>query len=276
MSKVVLILCDALRDDVAAAQMGYLEHMVERSLATRYTAIAEMPTMSRPNYETVHTGVPCSVHGITSNYAVRLSNTPNIFSQARAHGRTTAASAFYWFSELYNGVPFDPVDSREVDDERLNIQHGRFYGYGQIESSYPDVEVFAAGGMLARRFYPDYLLIHPMMMDSIGERMGGDSTEYRRNAIAQDVIMANLIPALLAADYHVIVTSDHGMNDDPSTHGGSTPQVRNVPLYLMTPAGKGAGNTHQQVSQLQFAPTVCRLLDVPIPETMTALPIVFG
>jgi arylsulfatase A-like enzyme len=52
--------------------------------------------------------------------------------------------------------------------------------------------------------------------------------------------------------------------------------VRNVPLYLMTPAGKGAGNTHQQVSQLQFAPTVCRLLDVPIPETMTALPIVFG
>jgi predicted AlkP superfamily pyrophosphatase or phosphodiesterase len=274
MAKVILILCDALRDDVAAAQMGYLEHLVERSLATRYTAIAEMPTMSRPNYETVHTGVPCSVHGITNNYLVRPSNMPNIFSAAREQGKVTAASAYYWFSELYNGVPYDPVDHREVDDDTLNIQHGRFYYQsGSNGDGYPDVEVFAAGAMLARKFYPDYLLIHPMMMDAFGERYGGDSTEYRKNAIAQDVMIANIVPPVLAAGYTVIVTADHGMNDDPSTHGGSTSQVRHVPFYMIPPDGVGSGNSFQKVSQLQIAPTVCKLLDIPIPDTMKSKPI---
>jgi hypothetical protein len=35
MGKVVLVVSDALRDDTAAQQMGYLEHLVETELATR-------------------------------------------------------------------------------------------------------------------------------------------------------------------------------------------------------------------------------------------------
>lgn len=272
--KVIVVLCDALRDDVAAAQMGYLEHLVEQKLATRYTAIAQMPTMSRPNYETIHTGVPCSVHGITNNYEVRRSNMPNIFSLAQKQGLITAASAFYWYSELYNGtVPYDPVMHREVDDESLWIQHGRFYGVPALHTEQPDVEVFAAGGMLARRFYPDYLLIHPMQLDEAGENYGGDSVQYRRAVIAQDTIIANLVPQLKPAGYTILVTADHGMNNDPSTHGGSRPEVRHVPLYIIPADGDGVGNTGQQVSQLQIAPTICNLLNIPIPETMTAPPI---
>jgi hypothetical protein len=34
-----------------------------------------------------------------------------------------------------------------VDDPALPIQHGRFY----ISDDYPDMEVFAAAGMLVRR-----------------------------------------------------------------------------------------------------------------------------
>lgn len=269
MSKVILIVCDALRDDVAARQMGYLEHLVEARLASRFTVIGELPTMSRPMYETIHTGVPSSQHGIVNNQTNRLSRMPNLFSLARAAGKTTAASAYHWFSELYIRAPYDIVNDREVDDESQNIQHGRFY----LADGTPDIEVFAAGVLLLRRHQPDYLLIHPAGMDFIGEAYGADSPQYRLNATLQDQIMAGFIPEALEAGYHVLVTGDHGMSDDQSHHGGTTPQVRNVPLYLIPPDGNGAGNSERTVSMLQIAPTVCHLLGLEIPTTMTHPPI---
>lgn len=269
MSKLILVLIDALRDDTARQYMGYLEHLVEYERATRWSCRGELPTMSRPMYETIHTGVPAHVHGITSNYVVRRSTMPNVFEQARQHGKVTAASAYSWFSELYNRAPYDINVDKEVDDDALAIQHGRYYS----DDGMPDSEVFATGGALIRRFLPDYLLIHPMQSDAIGERYGGDSPEYRRNVNAQDVMVATLIPTVAALGYTVIVTGDHGMSDDPSKHGGTTPAQRNVPLYVVPADGRGRGDLRVTVSQLQLAPTLLRLLGVPIPSTMQAQPI---
>ena len=192
MSKVILVLCDALRDDAAQQYMGYLEHLVETRQATRYTCVGELPSMSRPMYETVHTGVVSSEHGVTHNNVVRHSTMPNIFELARDAGKVTAASAYSWFSELYNRAPYDIVMDREVDDPALAIQHGRFYQ----EYPYPDIEVFAAAGSLVAKFQPDYLLIHPMSCDTYGEEYGGLSAEYRRNVVVQDQALAALIPAV--------------------------------------------------------------------------------
>jgi predicted AlkP superfamily pyrophosphatase or phosphodiesterase len=268
MGKVVLVVSDGLRDDTAAQAMGYLEHLVESKRATRYTVIAELPSMSRPLYETLHTGVPVWQHGVAHNRVIRRSTMPNVFQVAVEHGKTTAAAAYSWYSELYNGVPYDPVSDREVDDPSLLIQHGRFY----TEDPYPDKELFATAGMLVRRFAPDYLLIHPMGMDWIGHQFTADSSQYRNNAIFQDVILAALIPEWLEVGYTVLVTGDHGMNRD-GMHGGTQPEERNVPLYIIPPDGKGTGNTKKTVSQLHMAPTVCRLLGVPIPETMKHPPL---
>ena len=268
MGKVVLVVSDGLRDDVAARQMGYLEHLVEARRATRYTVIAELPTMSRPLYETLQTGLPVSQHGVTSNRVVRRSRMPNVFQAAVENGRTTGAAAYYWFSELYIRAPYNPIEDREVDDPSLLIQHGRFY----TEDSYPDVELFATAGFLARRFAPDYLLVHPMGMDYQGEQHGANSSQYRNQAIFQDMALATLIPEWLEMGYVVLVTADHGINDD-HLHGGTTPDVRNVPLYIIRPDGKGQGDTGEEVSQLRIAPTVCHLLEVPIPETMKEPPI---
>jgi predicted AlkP superfamily pyrophosphatase or phosphodiesterase len=267
-SKVILIVCDALRNDTAAQQMGYLEHLVEAKLASRYTVIAELPTMSRPLYETLHTGVPCNQHGITNNQVVRRSKMPNVFEWAVEHSKITAAAAYAWYSELYNRAPFNLLEDREVDDPTLPIQHGRFYS----EDSYPDKEVFAAAGMLVRRFIPDYMLVHPMGMDYLGETYGADSSQYRHNAVGQDQIMSALIPGWLEAGYTILVTADHGINYD-KYHGGTLPDVRHVPLYFIRPDGQGQGDTRTMISQLRIAPTVCHLLGLPIPETMKQPPL---
>jgi predicted AlkP superfamily pyrophosphatase or phosphodiesterase len=269
MGKVILVLSDALRYDTAVAGMGFLGHLVEVNKASLYKVIGELPSMSRPMYETVHTGMVVSEHGVVSNYVVRRSNQPNIFQSAVDAGKITAAAAYFWFSELYNRVPYNLIDDREVDDESLLIQHGRFY----TQDNYPDVELFATAGMLVRKFSPDYLLVHPMGMDYAGESFGSDSSEYRNHAIRQDVMLANLIPEWLTRGYQVLVTGDHGMNAD-KLHGGTTPDVREVPLFMIRPDVHAQNERGEVISQLQIAPTVCKLLGVPIPQTMAMPPLV--
>lgn len=270
MSKVILVLCDALRDDAAAQYMGYMQHLVELRQATRFTCVGELPSMSRPMYETIYTGVVSSEHGVTYNDVVRRSIMPNVFQLARDAGKVTAASAYCWFSELYNRAPYDLVADREVDDLTLAIQHGRFYR----EYPYPDIEVFAAGGSLVAKFLPDYLLVHPMSCDTFGEEFGGLSAEYRRNVVLQDQALAGLIPVAGQLGYDVIVTGDHGMDDQPGAHhGGALPQHRLVPLYYAPASRAGRGETGERMSQLQIAPAVCRLLGIEPAPTMRAAPI---
>jgi predicted AlkP superfamily pyrophosphatase or phosphodiesterase len=267
--KVVLVLSDALRYDTAVEGMGYLGHLVEVKAASLYKVIGELPSMSRPMYETVHTGLHVSDHGVVSNQVVRRSKVPNIFQSVRDAGKVTAAVAYSWFSELYNHAPFDKIDHKEVDDNSLLIQHGRFY----FDDAYPDSELFTTAGMLVRRFSPDYILLHPMGMDDTGHKHGADSSKYRNHAIYQDMYMSNLIPEWMDLGYNIIITGDHGMNADHA-HGGTTAEMRQVPLYLIQPGVPGEGDTGDVASHLQIAPTVLKLLGIPIPETMKREPLV--
>jgi predicted AlkP superfamily pyrophosphatase or phosphodiesterase len=269
MNKIILVLADALRYDVARDNMGFLGHLVESKQASLYKMIGELPSMSRPMYETVHTGVPASVHGVVANSIVRLSKLPNIFQIVKEAGGVTAAAAYYWVSELYNRAPYDYINDKEVDDDNLTIQHGRFY----TEDEYPDLELFRTAALHVRKFSPNYLLVHPMGLDYRGETFGSDTKEYRNHATRQDVYLAPLLMEWKELGYTVLVTGDHGINKDGS-HGGSTPEQREVPLFVVSPNGQGMGDKGETISQLRLAPTVLNLLDLPIPETMKHPPLI--
>jgi predicted AlkP superfamily pyrophosphatase or phosphodiesterase len=268
MSKVILVMSDALRYDIARANMGFLGHLVESKQATLYKIIGELPSMSRPMYETIHTGMVTSEHGIVANTVLRRSTVPNIFQSVVEAGRVTAAVAYYWVSELYNHAPFDWIEDKEVDNEKLLVQHGRFHR----TDDYPDEESFASAAFLVRKFSPDYLLLHPVMMDYTGETYGSDSSQYRRQAIKQDVLLGPLIMEWRERGYTILITGDHGINSD-GHHGGTTPEQREVPLFIIPPDGQGKGDTGEIVSHLHIAPTVLKLLDIPIPESMKQTPL---
>ncbi len=268
MNKIILVLSDALRYDVAKANMGFLGHLVETRQASLYKIVGELPSLSRPMYETIHTGLPSSEHGIVANTIIRLSNKPNIFQTVKEAGRVTAAAAYSWVSELYNRAPYDPIDDREVDDESLPIQHGRFY----TEDGYPDIELFRTAARLVRRFSPDYMLLHPMGMDYHGETFGSDTKEYRNHATYQDKRLAPLVMEWREHGYTILVTGDHGVDAD-GNHGGTTSEQRDVPLFVIRPNWEGRGDTNELASHLQIAPTILDLLEVPIPETMKYRPL---
>ena len=112
-----------------------------------------------------------------------------------------------------------------------------------------------------------------MGLDYRGETFGSDTKEYRNHAIRQDNYLAPLLMEWKKLGYTVLVTGDHGINQDGS-HGGRTPEQREVPLFVVQPNGRGKGDTGETVSQLQLAPTVLNLLGLPIPGTMQHPPLV--
>ena len=261
--KVILVLIDGLRYDTATEEMGFLEASVINNSASRWKMRCALPSLSRPLYETIHTGLPPLEHGITGNSMNWPSSHANVFSIAHLAGRRTAAAAYSWIAELYHHAPYDPVLDREIDDESRIIQHGRFY----TEDETPDLEVFRDAEMLIQKFSPDYLLIHPMGCDYIGHQQGGESNAYKRQAARADTLLAERVPAWIDRGYHVLVTSDHGM-DIQGWHGGTREEVTAVPFYHL-----GCNNHNvqeEEVSQLSVAPTVLRLMGLQPDVSMKA------
>ncbi len=266
MSKVMLIVIDGLGLEAARRHLGVMEGLVEAGEARLWTMRAVLPSLSRPAYESILTGLPPARHGITSNWMVRRSSQTSIFTVARAHGRGTGAAAYSWFAELANGVPFDPVADREQDHADAPIQHGRYY----VLDPFPDPELYWQADLLVRRHAPDLMLVHPMGCDYAGHEHGGESLAYRRAAALTDDCLAQLVPGWRAAGYRIIVTADHGMSAD-GRHGGTDAEERLVPFYLLdAPQG---GVAAEEADQLSVAPTVLTLMGLPPAPTMTAPPL---
>lgn len=257
-NKLVTIMLDGLRYDTAMNEMGFLGHLVETKRAALYQVKSEIPSLSRPLYEMLLTGVKPIESGIVSNQTVRLSHEESIFHLAKKHGLTNATASYYWVSELYKSAPFSPFTDRILEDEKCILQHGMFY----FEDDYPDTHVFADAEYLMKKYDPNFLYVHSMNIDDIGHKYTADSKEYRLAAFKADQILANIIPIWLDRGYDIIVTSDHGMNAD-GNHGGLTDDVRHVPLFILS--DKVVKESHEEIIQQSLiAPLMCRLLDIPI------------
>lgn len=264
-NRVVLIVVDALRYDTACTHMGFMQHLVERELAARYEVRSEVPSLSRPLYETILTGTPPIIHGVTSNSTIRLSTQQSLFHLAKSNGKKTAAAAYHWVSELYNRAPFNLLEDRVQLDTNQPIENGFFY----FEDHYPDSHLFAEAAWLMDQKQPDFLYIHPMNVDDDGHKFTAASKEYRNRVLSVDAILSVFLPKCLAQGYEVIVTADHGMTSD-GNHGGNTTEDRHVPLFILSKQVK-AGVYEEVVSQLQVAPLVCHLLDIEPSEEMVPI-----
>lgn len=253
--KVILIVIDGLAFKVAEQCMGFVQALGEEGLATLYKVQCELPSMSRPLYETILTGVTPAVSGIVHNQVVRKSNQESVFSLARKAGCTTAAAAFHWFSELYNESPYSAVRDRYTVDIEKSIQYGAFYHDGQ----YPDGHLYLDAELLRRRYDPDFLLIHPMSIDEAGHRSGLDSSHYRNTTRRSDKELSEYLRAWIEAGYQIIITADHGMNTDKS-HGGCLAEERDIPLYVI--GDRFSHQTECAPRQTEICGVICELLGI--------------
>lgn len=264
-NKLIFIMIDGLRYDTAVSQMGYLHHLIEKGKASRFKVKSELPSLSRPLYEVLLTGTPAYINGITTNQTVRLSHEESLFHLTKKHGLKNATASYYWVSELYNSAPFNPVTDRIQLDPSKAIERGIFYW----EDHYPDSHLFADANFLLDSYGPNFLYVHSMNIDDDGHKFTADSKEYRNRAIAVDNILANVLPKWIEAGYQIIVTADHGMNDD-GQHGGTTTADRDVPLFIISDR-LAPGIYEEEIPQLQIAPLACELLAIQPSAAMQPL-----
>ncbi|WP_288498367.1 alkaline phosphatase family protein [uncultured Erwinia sp.] len=253
--KTILVVLDGLNFQVAQHAMGYLQAECAQGHGQRYRMICELPSLSRPLYECILTGITPVNSGIIHNGVSRLSNQRSVFHYARAAGLTTAAAAYHWVSELYNRTPFSAARDRHTEAPELPIQFGHFYS----DDGYPDSHLFEDAESLRLRYQPDFLLIHLMNIDDAGHQHGFSSAQYRNRARMADGYLSHWMPAWLQQGYQVIVTADHGMNDDRS-HGGILPEETHVPLFVFGSAF--SMNADAVPQQTELCGTICQILGV--------------
>ncbi|MDY7561174.1 alkaline phosphatase family protein [Pseudomonas sp. 10B1] len=258
---VILVLLDGLNHKVARNTLGHLQAYASAGRAVLYKMECELPALSRPLYECILTGVKPIDSGIVHNNVTRLSNQRSIFHYATEAGLTTAAAAYHWVSELYNRSPFNPARDRHTDDTSLKIQHGHFY----YNDHYPDSHLFVDAESLRLRHLPNFLLVHSMNIDDAGHKHGLDTPQYRNSARTVDMILAEHLKNWLDAGYQVIVTADHGMNNDRS-HNGLLPEEREVPLFVIGDAFSLEPNAAPK--QTEMCGTICQLLGIAHDKTV--------
>jgi predicted AlkP superfamily pyrophosphatase or phosphodiesterase len=266
MSKTILVLLDGCGFEAATENLGYLEHLVESGLGSKYKIMGELPSLSRPMYETILTGLPVYIHNISNNLDVRRSKQESIFSICHKSGFSTAASAYYWISELYCSAPFQYVTDRiRLHSDGL-ICNGIFY----YEDCYPDSHVFSDAEFLRTTCNPDFLLIHSMNIDDEGHKHGVASSGYNAAVARAGLILSVFMPLWIAEGYNIVITSDHGMNAH-HLHGGNTLIQREVPLYLFGAKVRPGNFCEESVSELADAPLICSLLGLEPPTGMKRL-----
>ena len=261
--RVVFVLIDGLAHATAVRMLGFMGGMVESGEALQARVQSVLPSLSRPCYATIFTGLPPLVHGVWANDQAARLEVVSIFDLLARAGRTSAVAGYHWMSELFSRGPFDHVRDVEQDGNAEGITHGRFY----FNDEYPDQHLFAQAERMRAERRPDLLVIHPMGCDHAGHRHGSSSREYAATAAQIDFLLAKFVPRWLADGYHVVVTADHGM-DEQGFHGGPDDQVRITPLYMLGPSVKRGGATDDVLQQTSLAGLLCALLRLGHPETM--------
>ncbi len=228
MNKMVLIVIDGLSNHIGKKYMGYMKGLVEAGIACEGVLEASLPTISRPLYETIFTGITPIEHGITNNGIRRKSSGRSLFHVVEEAGGVTGAAAYHWVSELYMKTPFNSYDDTYQLEGKGPIHYGIYYE----QDDYPDRRLFVDAKYLISLNHPDFLLIHPMNVDHAGHEYGGESKEYISKARTIDGILSSHIPYYLEEGYSVLITADHGMGQDGS-HSGPDESERLVPLWFL-------------------------------------------
>jgi hypothetical protein len=257
--RVVLVIVDGLGAD--EARLPFLDELREHGAGT--TARVPYPTISRPNYVTILTGVPPRDSGVRANrvyVSVAVDTVMDRVQHAGLHVATasdygvlpslfvrhaTSLAGIAWLEHDTHVTPPPPV-TWPVDDAR------RVGSLGELAGTIAELAATDAA----------FIAVLVLDVDRAGHASGVGDT-YRHAALAVDRMLRAGFTGIDLARDTVIVTADHG-HVTPGGHGGDEPEVSNVPLVL---AGKGIvpGAVAREARLIDVAPTIAALLGVPAP-----------
>ena len=238
--KVLFIGIDGMRADAfVAAATPNLDALAARgALSTTASTQRTGVIQSAPGWLSIATGVEADRHGVLENdgYATRDAGRPTFLHLAHAAGLQTAAVA-HWPDILVSVHDPDDVDAGLLRDDA---------GVGSD----------ALG--IVQQGETDVLFLHFDDVDHAGHASGFDP-ENPAYIAAIEGVDGHLGPLLgaatadAAADWLVVVTSDHGGSG--TGHGDDIPSHTTVPFIVAAPGGP-TGALPAGVTHMDTHPTV--------------------
>ena len=249
MAPVVFFVLDGVRPDAfALARCPNIVALLARGSAT-LQASSIMPCITLPCHTSIFYSVPPTRHGITSNtWSPFVRPIPGLIEVIRQSNRK--AAFFYNWEPLRDLSPAGSLHFSCFRDNSYSINGDQL------------IADEAARFISSER--PDFAFIYFGTVDIAGHAFGWLSDEYLAQLERADAALGAVL-AVLNRRYAVILQSDHGGHS--RNHGTDTPEDMTIPWIA---AGSGIRQNYAitaPVSLLDTAPTIARLLDVPLPAS---------
>ena len=178
--------------------------------------------------------------------------------QLKISETTKYAHVTYYFN---GGVEKAPRGEDRVLIESENVEN--FANYPQMKA--PEIASVAEKAIVSEKY--DFILINISNADMVGHtgnfKAAVTALEY------VDKALEKIITAGLDMGYVCVLTADHGNIEDMREKAGlSTTHTKNPVPFLIT--DKGVKYKKGKFGLSSFAPTVCELMKIKIPEEMDA------
>jgi hypothetical protein len=235
--RVVLVIIDGLGAS-HAADLPYLDQL--RRIGASAVARSHAPTLSRPNYVSILTGVEPEHSGVRNNAYPWPVELDSVMTRARDLGLGSV-----YVADASSG--FGQMLSHHLTDAAFTPWSNGF---------------FRAAALATRRGYPLVVLL-PSAVDVAGHAHGAADPRYRRAADRIDAELREILSGLDLTRDAIIITADHG-HTGRGGHGGAEREVLEVPLILAG-AGIRPGAVIDDPRLIDIAPTAAALLGLPAP-----------
>lgn len=245
--QTVFIMLDGLRPDAISPDTtpNLVRFMAEG--ASTLTARSVIPSITLPCHTSIFHSVPPERHGIVENVWHPMARpVVGLVDHLRLYNKRS--------TYIYNWEPLRDLNR----PERLFASYYRDTEYqltGDEFIAETAIAHFNQGGS-------HFTFVYFGTIDLAGHFFGWMSDQYIKQATTVDALMGKVLEAI-GAERTVIIQSDHGGHE--RTHGTEMPEDMTI---FWTVGGKGIRAGHlieRDISLLDTAPTIARLLKVPLP-----------
>jgi len=242
---LVILLLDGLRVD-ESERSAPIEALRARGMSGE-VELTEMPTLSRPFYHALLTGVPQRGSGVRRNRPGQRQVFDSLADRVRA-----ASGEVAFVSEDLDWMPV--LFARDGD-----VDH---HGLDALEA--PLAEVLAG---ISSGDGPLLTVIHVLAIDESAHEHGIDSAEHRRALSLGDRVTSAVSEATFGRAF-LAVLSDHG-HIAVGGHGGDEPEVRFAPFVLVGD-GVSVGRLERTLAVEELAPSLASWIGVAPPRMSVA------
>jgi phosphatidylinositol glycan class O len=258
---------DALRFDMAQKSTNDFQYtnkllLLDETANTHpdrtrlYRFVADAPTTTSQRLKALMTGGLPTFIDMGKNFDSDEVQEDSLVQQFRDNSRVVVAlgddtwaslfpTANNYYKRHYFYPSFDVMDLHTVDNGILKDL---------------DKEMAATDTQL--------LITHFLGVDHAGHRHGAHHSEMAMKLTQMNTVLSHVMNDFDRNDTLYVVFGDHGMNDH-GDHGGDSPIEVNAALWVHSPIRlhtiRDTRNSIVDIPQIDFVPTIARLMGVPIP-----------